>query len=557
MAVPPEEIPVEPPVGESGGISGPASAPASAATKPPAFQMWPQTPLVMMAFGLLLLVLAAIGSTHGAAFEAGDAPAKFPMTSKYITYAFAGVLVLAGFLLLVMRRFKDDKTTWKTVLEEALGSWSVIFDTKGAFMTNLAESGLWVLLIIATIFAMIFITSIVPPTDPLAWVGYAIIVALFIMIIITSPLLKLKFKKTAELALSYLTKPRILGFLVIAAGVLGVLAASAAYPMVSYAVYALVIGLVLYFGRDVLSGAFDFVKKLFGKQTSGTSEAMTTKERRTGRGDRRLSGAQERSWFQTLMRLGRNWLSDTLGWMTMEPEDYLDYEKALSEDALSVDARRSQILKDYGFAAATVATSGLIVALALFLPLIYRRLPSLHIEPSLGYKYFTTPKPLSAVESMPLSKVFAQDRATSEYTISWWQFINSRKANANALPMIDLGSVGQVFLGPQIAQQTIALQSPLSDQQSTRITYDIVLQKWQNIAIRASGNRTDVFVNGKLAATSNQPPPAIKKNMNLGLPGLPIQQTMGGIAGFAVSLKAEPYLGILWNSLTDSPKTYD
>lgn len=554
MAEPPEEIPVEPPVGESGGIAAPASAPESAATKPPAFQMWPQTPLVMMAFGLLLLVLAAIGSTHGAAFEAGDTPAKFPMTSKYITYAFAGVLTLAGLLLLLMRRFKDDKTTWKTVLEEALGSWSVIFDTKGAFMTNLAESGLWVLLIIATIFAMIFIISIVSPTDPLAWVGYGIIVALFFLIIITSPLLKLRFKKTTALALTYLTNPRILGFLVIAAGVLGVLAASAAYPMVSYAVYALVLALILYFGRDVLSGGFDFVTKLFSKRKSETSEAKTTKERRTGSGDRRLSGAEERSWFQTLMRLARNWLSDTLGWMTMEPEDYLDYEKALSEDALSVDARRSQILKDYGFAAATVATSGLIVTLAIFLPLIYRRLPSLHIEPSLGYKYFTTPKPLSAVESMPLSKVFAQDRATSEYTISWWQFINSRKANANALPMIDLGSVGQVFLGPQIAQQTIALQSPLSDQQSTRITYDIVLQKWQNIAIRASGNRTDVFVNGKLAATSNQPPPAIKKNMNLGLPGLPIQQTMGGIAGFAVSDKAEPYLGILWNSLTDSPK---
>ena len=561
MAVPPEEIPVKPPVGESGGISGPVSAPASAVTKPPAFQMWPQTPLVMMAFGLLLLVLAAIGSTHGAAFEAGDAPAKFPMTSKYITYAFAGVLVLAGFLLLVMRRFKDDKTTWKTVLEEALGSWSMIFDTKGTFMTNLAESGLWVLLIIATIFAMIFITSIVSPSDPLAWVGYAIIVALFLMIIITSPLLKLKFKNTAELALSYLTKPRILGFLVIAAGVLGVLAASAAYPMVSYAVYALVIGLVLYFGRGFLSGGFDFVSKLFSKRKSETGEANSPKERRTGRGSAastaRASEKLDRSWLQTLIRLARNWISDTLGWMTMDPEDYLDYEKALSEDALSVDARRSQILKDYGFAAATVATSGLIVALAFFLPFIYRRLPSLHIEPSLGYKYFTTPKPLSAVDSMPLSKVFAQDRATSEYTISWWQFINSRKANANALPMIDLGSVGQVFLGPQIAQQTIALQSPLSDQQSTRITYDIVLQKWQNIAIRASGNRTDVFVNGKLAATSNQPPPAINKNMNLGLPGLPVQQTMGGIAGFAVSLKAEPYLGILWNSLTDSPKTYD
>ena len=558
MADPSEEIPESATAGESGDI--PASAPASksppvaASEDAPIFQMWPQTPLVMMAFGLLLLVLAAIGSTHGAAFEAGDTPAKFPMTSKYITYAFAGILTLAGFLLLLMRRFKDDKTTWKTVLEEALGSWSVIFDTKGAFMTNLAESGLWVLLVIATIFAMIFITSIVSPSDPLAWVGYAIIVALFLMIIITSPLLKLRFKKTTALALTYLTKPRILGFLVIAAGVFGVLAASAAYPMVSYAVYALVLGVVLYFGRGFLSGGFDFVSKLFSKKKSGTGEAETTEEESVKKGSASGANEQDRTWLQTLVRLMRNWLSDTLGWMTMDPEDYLDYEKALSEDALSVDARRSEILKDYGFAAATVATSGLIVALAFFLPFVYRRLPSLHIEPSLGYKYFTTPKPLSAVESMPLSKMFTHDHATSEYTISWWQFINSRKANANALPMIDLGSVGQVFLGPQIAQQTIALQSPLSEQQSTRITYDIVLQKWQNIAIRASGNRTDVFVNGKLAATSNQPPPAIKKNMNLGLPGLPIQQTMGGIAGFAVSDKAEPYLGILWNSLTDSPK---
>ena len=558
MAVPPEEISVDAPVGEAGDIAAsvpaPKSPPVAASEDAPVFQMWPQTPLVMMAFGLLLLVLAAIGSTHGAAFEAGDAPAKFPMTSKYITYAFAGVLTLAGFLLLLMRRFKDDKTTWKTVLEEALGSWSVIFDTKGAFMTNLAESGLWVLLVIATIFAMIFITSIVSPTDPLAWVGYSIIVALFFLIIITSPLLKLRFKKTTALALSYLTKPRILGFLVIAAGVFGVLAASAAYPMVSYAVYALVLGLVLYFGRGFLSGGFDFVSKLFSKKKSGTGKAETTEKESVKKGSASSANEQDRTWLQTLIRLMRNWLSDTLGWMTMDPEDYLDYEKALSEDALSVDARRSEILKDYGFAAATVATSGLIVALAFLLPFVYRRLPSLHIKPSLGYKYFTTPKPLSAVESMPLSKVLTQDRATSEYTISWWQFINSRKANANALPMIDLGSVGQVFLGPQIAQQTIALQSPLSEQQSTRITYDIVLQKWQNIAIRASGNRTDVFVNGKLAATSNQPPPAIKKNMNLGLPGLPIQQTMGGIAGFAVSDKAEPYLGILWNSLTDSPK---
>lgn len=557
MAEPTVDISSDAPVGEPSNIPAEPDAAASASVDTPkdapVFQMWPQTPLVMMAFGLLLLVLAAIGSTHGAAFEAGDAPAKFPMTSKYITYAFAGVLVLAGLLLLVMRRYKDDKTTWKTVLEEAMGSWSVIFDTKGAFMKNLATNGLWLLLVIATIFAIIFITSVFSPTDPLAWIGYAIIATLFLMIIITSPLLKLKFENTAGLALSYLTKPLILGFLVIAAGIFGVLAASAAYPMVSYAVYALVIGLVLYFGRDALSGGVDFVTKLFSKRKGGTGEAKGTKEARGRSGAGNVSQSQDRSWLQTLMRLTRNWITDTLGWMTMDPEDYLDYEKALSDEALSVDARRRQLLKDYGFAAATVTTSGLIVALAFFLPLIYKRLPSLHIEPSLGYKYFTTPKPLSAVETMPLSKVFTQDRATSEYTISWWQFINSRKANSNALPMIDLGAVGQVFLGPQIAQQTIALQSPLSDQQSTRITYDIVLQKWQNIAIRASGNRTDVFVNGKLAATTHQPPPAIKKNMNLGLPGLPVQQTMGGIAGFAVSQKAEPYLAILWNSLTDSP----
>ena len=101
-------------------------------------------------------------------------------------------------------------------------------------------------------------------------------------------------------------------------------------------------------------------------------------------GDKKSSGAEDRSWLQTLMRLTRNWLSDTLGWMTMDPEDYLDYEKALSEDALSVDADRRQILKDYGFAAATITTSGLIVALALFLPLIHRKLPSIHIKPSLG-----------------------------------------------------------------------------------------------------------------------------------------------------------------------------
>jgi hypothetical protein len=96
------------------------------------------------------------------------------MTSKYLTYAFAGVLVLAGFLLLVVRRYKDDETTWKAVLEEALGSWSVILDTNGEFMKNLATNGARLLLVIATIFAMIFITSVFPPTDPLAWVGYAI-----------------------------------------------------------------------------------------------------------------------------------------------------------------------------------------------------------------------------------------------------------------------------------------------------------------------------------------------------------------------------------------------
>ena len=71
----------------------PVAASEDAPKDAPVFQMWPQTPLVMMAFGLLLLVLAAIGSTHGAAFEAGDAPAKFPMTSKYITYAFLVVIL--------------------------------------------------------------------------------------------------------------------------------------------------------------------------------------------------------------------------------------------------------------------------------------------------------------------------------------------------------------------------------------------------------------------------------------------------------------------------------
>jgi hypothetical protein len=120
--------------------------------------------------------------------------------------------------------------------------------------------------------------------------------------------------------------------------------------------------------------------------------------------------------------------------------------------------------------------------------------------------------------------------------------------------MIDLGAVGQVFLGPQTAQQTIALKSPLTDTESTRLTYGIKFQRWQNITIRGSGNAVDVFLDGKLVASSPHPPPAIRKNMDFALPGLPLRLTEGGVAGFAVSPRAEPYLGILWNSLTDSPQ---
>lgn len=521
---------------------------ATATDEGSAFQMWPQTPLVMMSLGLVLLVLAT--------FAAGDAPAKFPMTSKYITYVFAGVLVLAGMFMLVVRRYGTDDNSWTKVLEEALGSWSAMLDTEGGFMTNLFELGMWVLLIIATIFATVFVTSIVNPSDPLAWVGYAVIAALFIMVIITSPIMKAKFAETTKLALGYLSRPRILGFLAIAVVVLGVLALSAAYPVVSYLVYALAIGLVLYFGRDVLSGTWDVARRFF-RGSKGTTEGEEsgegtgTKKPEKGSGSKR--SANKRSWLQTLTRLARNWLADTLGWLAMDQQEYLEYEKALNIDARTLDARRAQLLKDYGFAAATVGTSGLIVTLAVLLPFIYRRLPSLHIEHGLGHKYFTTPKPLSAVESMPLAKVLTGDRPTAEYTISWWQFINSRKAEPDAVPMIDLGSVGQVFLGPQTAQQTIALKSPLTDTESTRIAYKIKFQRWQNVAIRGSGNTVDVFVDGKLVASAASPPPAIRKNMDFGLPGLPLRLTEGGIAGFAVSPRAEPYLGILWNSLTDSP----
>jgi hypothetical protein len=334
-----------------GDIGGPAKT-ATVTGDDSGFQMWPQTPLVMMSLGLVLLVLAAIGGTHGETFAAGDAPAKFPMTSKFITYGFAGVLVLAGLLMLVVRRFGNDDTSWKAVLEEALGSWSAILDTKGGFMTNLFELGLWVLLIVATIFAMVFVTSIVNPTDPLAWVGYAVIAALFIMVVITSPIMKAKFAETTKLALGYLSHPRILGFLAISAVLLGILALSAAYPGVSYIVYALAIGLVLYFGRDVLSGMVDVVRRFFKTGTGAKDAPESAKGQKPSKPSGSSTAAARRSWFQTLTRLARNWLSDTLGWLTMDQQEYLDYERTLNIDSRTVDARRAQLLKDYGFAAA-------------------------------------------------------------------------------------------------------------------------------------------------------------------------------------------------------------
>jgi hypothetical protein len=78
-----------------------------------------------------------------------------------------------------------------------------------------------------------------------------------------------------------------------------------------------------------------------------------------------------------------------------------------------------------------------------------------------------------------------------------------------------------------------------------QVRLPIKLQKWQQVVLRASGNRTDVFVDGQLVGTSQHPPASLRRGDIFTIPGTLPKETQGGIAKLTFSPKAEPYSAIV------------
>lgn len=556
--------------------------------------MQAQTPLILIALGLVLSVAIGMGSIAPGAAKSNI------KASQILSGIMAAGLVVAGLATLVWRRYgatdtstqdegvteDSESNSWKQVLTDALGSWSKqLFGSD--FLSNVAKYGLWTTLVIFAIFAMVFIVSIANPSHPLSWLGYAGIAAIFVVLFLTAPVTqnfgkdagkrmdeinkqiddtentltveltrdpvdtdkvkqlkseisglknerlgvqaKQTVKSKIEQLASLITTKRNIGIMVVVLVLALLIALGRIYPLVEYSVYGLIIFGILYFARSW----------------------WMERGQRVGTGQQQRSA--ERPWSSTLIRLLRGFFADTLGWLTMSKEEWAEYKNNISVNDFLKDRERTKLLQQYGLIAATLVTSGSIVALAVALPFIWDHLPSLKLQSTFGKRLMSDTLPLSSTNSYTVPISGMSRDGTSQYTVSWWQFINSRQDGV-AVPMLELGPIGQVLAGPSIGEQTIALASPINDGGANNVVIPITLQKWQNITIRANGIRADVFVDGKLVGSSLLAPESVRAGDVFTLPGTPPRKTMGGIANLSFSPKAEPYTSILWNSLTSSPK---
>lgn len=461
------------------------------------------SPLIFLLLAVVLVIAAA---------ESASTASGFPSASGIITYVFAGILAVIGGGTLLYRRMQegegdDGVNSWADVLRGAVGPGVA------AVAGDLLKHGVWVLVLITTVLLTMYLTmdtGVVTGSllSPLAWVGFALAGALGVATLLLSPAVG-AMRGTGWLGdvLDWLTNqassPRVLGYLILAALLTALLALGRVYPVVGGVEVAVLALLVLY-------GVVRFGGRLIPKE-----------------------------WVDAVKR----WFSGASKPAAFGPQTLTSF-------------LQEQKRKDRNLMLSTVAVSGLIVAFAVGLPYIWSHLPSVRMLGNIGKVLIDEATPLST----PVSKAvpglgswesgltggygLSEGGGTSNYTVAWWQFINSRP-RAQEATALELGPVGQLQLGPGPNAAVLSLTSPAPSGAVEQVKLPIKLQKWQQVVLRASGNRTDVFVDGQLVGASQHPPASLRQGDVFTIPGTLPKETQGGIAKLTFSPKAEPYSAIV------------
>lgn len=479
------------------------------------------TPLILILLSVVLFITAGVVAAQQEERaekdrKTGANPKTPPSTSRIITEVIASLLLVLGAGTLVYRRMTGmgetgDRNTWAEVLAGAVGP------ATAGVVGDMLGHGLWVTLVIASVLAIVFTVSIAPSQSPLAWIAYAAVGALCLVTVFTSPVIS-DMRGDGRLARLFawirdkVTAPRAIGFLVFAALAIGLVALGNIYPLIGWAVFA---GIAILLGSYVYQNA-------------------------------------ER-WAPGLVGFLRGILRTLAKWLGLGPgrNPNLPFTKAEIDEMARGNIRRM-------VGSVAVMSAGLI-ALGVYLPTIWRKLPSLRIGGNIGTvlqgeaipfatsKSFEVPGQPDAYKARRLERqgpgkpgALLANAGTSEYTIGWWQFINARNPT-QAIPALELGPVGQMLIGPGPTTTTLMLSSPAPLDAIYKVPVRITPQKWQHVVLRASGNRTDVFLDGALVGSSVHPPAAVRVGDILTMPGTPPQKTQGGIAKLTYSPHAEPY----------------
>jgi len=454
---------------------------------------------------LLLSVVLIIGAAESASTISG-----FPPISSIISYVIAGILAVIGGGTLLYRRMQegegdDGVNSWASVLQQAVGP------SVAAVAGNLLGHGIWVLVLISTILLTMYVTMDTGAVtgsllSPLAWVGFALAGVLGVATLLLSPAVG-AMRSTGRLGgvLDWLRKqassPRVLGYLILAGMMTALLALGRIYPVAGGVEVMALIGLVLY-------GVVRFGQRL----------------------------------------IPTNWIARMREWL-------MGKKTNVYGPITLAQARRLAEGEDRKLMLATVVVSGLIVAFAAGLPYLWKHLPSVRVLGSIGTVLIDEATPLSTPMSVSVPSLnkwnsvsggygLSEGGGTSNYTVAWWQFINSRP-RAQEATAIELGPVGQMQLGPGPNTAVLSLTSPAPEGAVEQVKLPVKLQKWQQVVLRASGNRTDVFVDGQLVGTSQHPPASLRQGDVFTIPGTSPKTTQGGIAKLTLSSKAEPYSAIL------------
>jgi hypothetical protein len=467
------------------------------------------TPLILTLLAIVLFI--ATGEQEANQYEQaekdkseGVKPQTPSSGSRIFAQIIATLLLVAGIGTLVYRRMTGGGATgggntWAEVLTDALGP------STAKVAGLLLRHGLWGVLVIAAVLAIVFTVGIAPPQSPLAWIAYAAVGVLGLIAVFTSPVVAevrgaTRLGKLFKWLWGKVTTWRAIAIILVAALAIGLLALGNIYPLVGWAVFAAI---------SFFLGAY--VYQNIGEWAPGLV-AM-------------LKGIKRR--LANLVGLGKP----------------LDPNRDFTKEEID-EMARSDIRSQVGSVA--VVSAGLI-ALGVYLPTIWRKLPSLRLGGNIGTELLGRAIPFATSKSFEVpggATGSLGSQGTAEYTIGWWQFINTR-ASSEAIPALELGPVGQMLIGPGPTTVTLALNSPVPMDAVHKLTVKIKPQRWQQLVLRASGNRTDVFVDGELVGSSMHPPASVRVGDIFTMPGTPPQKTQGGITKLTYSSHAEPYGSIL------------